>query len=265
MNTFKHFARNILGVVTLCSCLAHQSIAQNSFAQNSIGLSIYTMAHGGWNRTLSPLTKAEFQFSPLPAFGAEGTYSLNAKDEGRVVFAVGYQPYATRSVSGDPFSGRAIDDFQINTLFHYLVVAAGMRFNRVAGIPSIGFVLRGGLPLLQTYQSTVDVFEVNGDAQVSTGVLQSFAVPPNRAEPTVEALLEAVPGEWSFIEGQTLSLVVQAGMVINGLVRFIPPRVIPPSYNIIGQDPLAGLRTFNVQPISVNIGLRYSWQRIATL
>lgn len=260
MRTFRNFALSLFAIIFLSHFWAYQSIAQNS-----IGLSVYTMAQGGFNRSLAALTKTEFQFSSVPAFGLEGTYSLNAKDEGRAMLALGYQPYATRSVSNDPFSGRAIDDFQMNTLFHYLVVAAGMRFNRVAGIPSVGFILRGGLSLSQTYQSTVDVFEVNGEVQASTGALKSFTIPRDRAEPSVEALLEAVPGEWSFVEGQTLNLVVQAGMVINGLVRFIPPKTIPPNYNIVGQDPLAGLRTFNIQPISINIGLRYSWQRIAAL
>lgn len=241
---------------------AHDVVNGGEMPRNTLGINAYVMAQGGINRTLNALTRTEFAFSPIPAFGVEGTYSLNRFDEGRFILALGYQPYATRSISSDPFSGRPVSDFQITTNFSYLVASAGMSFHRVAGLPSVGFLIRTGLPVQQSYRSTVDIFEVQGEAKPSTGELKSFTVPAGRAEPVLEALLDIVPAEWSFVEGQTLSLVLQAGLVINGLVRFLPLTSIPSNYNIIGQDPLAGLRTYNVQPISFNIGVRYSFSRV---
>ncbi|TAE27879.1 MAG: hypothetical protein EAZ92_08640 [Candidatus Kapaibacterium sp.] len=232
--------------------------------RSALGINAYVMAQGGINRTLNALTRTEFAFSPIPAFGVEGTYSLNRFDEGRFILALGYQPYATRSVSSDPFSGRPVSDFQITTNFSYLVASVGMNFHRVAGLPSVGFLIRAGLPVQQSYTSTVDVFEVQGEAKLSTGDVKSYTIPSKRAEPVLEALLDIVPAEWSFVEGQKLSIVLQAGLVINGLVRFLPLTSIPPYYNIIGQDPLAGLRTYNVQPVSFSIGVRYSFPRIFT-
>lgn len=249
----------------ICCVVVCGAFSTSATAQNAIGINIYATAQGGINRSLNALTRTEFSFSPLPAFGVEGTYSLNRLDEGRLVVALGFQPYSTRSVSSDPFSGRPVDDFQINTYFNFLTLSAGMRFNRVAGLPTAGFIIRGGLPLVQRYAATVDVFEVTGEAKPSTGTLQTFTLPANRAEQVLEALLDLTVAEWSVVEGQTLALMVQGGIAINSLVRFVPPTVIPPYYNIPGQDPLAGLRTFNVQPISLNIGLRYSFHTIGTL
>lgn len=254
--------------IIFCCCATFLLMcAAESSAQFStkIGINAYVAAQGGTNRALTSLTRTEFAFSPIPAFGVEGTYSLNIFDEGRFVFALGMQPYSTRAVSNDPFSGRPVDDFQINTYFNFVTAAAGMRFHRIIGLSAIGFLIRTGLPLKQRYETTVDVFEIQGEAKPSTGKLLSLILPESRAIPSVEALLDIIPVQWRIAEGQTLGISIQAGMVLGSLVQFIPPRTIPPNYNILGQDPLAGLRTFNVQPFSFNVGLHYSFDSIAQI
>lgn len=244
--------------------LAQTFFAQHSlWAQMRIGAGAYLMANGGINRSLSPLTRSEFIFSALPAFGIEGTYSLNRFNEGAFVLGIGFQPYANRVISSNPFSGKPVDDFQINTYFHYLTASAGIRFYRVLGLPNIGVTFRAGVPLSQTYRSTVDVFETEGEVQPSTGVLRTYTLPQNRAESLFETLLDITPVTWDLENNSSLSLTFQGGFIINALVRFMLPRTIPPYYNIPGQDPLAGLRTFNVQPVSVNIGVRYIFETVS--
>jgi hypothetical protein len=253
-----------VSVVYVVLLLAHTFSTQHSLsAQMRIGVGAYAMVNGGINRSLSPLTRSEFIFSTLPAFGVEGTYSLNSFNEGAFVLGLGFQPYTNRSVSSDPFSGKPFDDFQAITSFNFLTASAGLRFHRVLGLSSIGVTFRAGLPLTQTYRSTLDVFEIEGEVKPSTGALRTYTLPQSRAETLFETLLDITPVAWDMGNNSSLSLNIQGGFVIGALVRFMLPRTIPAYYNIPGQDPLAGLRSFNVQPVSANIGLRYTFETVS--
>jgi hypothetical protein len=251
-------------MVRVCAMCALVILTQHSLsAQMRIGIGAYAMANGGINRSLSPLTRSDFIFSPLPAFGVEGTYSLNSANDGAFVLGFGFQPYTNYSLSNDPFSGKKIDDFQAITSFNFFTASAGMRFHRVLGLPSMGVTFRAGLPLTQTYRSTLDIFETEGEVKPSTGALRPYTLPQNRTETLFETLFDISPVAWDLGNNSSLSLNIQGGFVIGALVRFQLPRTIPPYYNIPGQDPLAGLRTFNVQPVSANIGLRYTFETVS--
>jgi hypothetical protein len=253
-----------VAIVRVCAVCVFLFPTQHSLsAQMRIGVGAYAMVNGGINRSLSPLTRSEFIFSPLPAVGVEGTYSLNSSNEGAFVLGLGFQPYTNYSLSNDPFSGKKIDDFQAITSFNFLTASAGLRFHRILGLSSIGVLFRAGLPLMQTYRSTLDIFEIEGEVKPSTGTLRSYTIPQSRTESLFETLFEITPVAWDLGNNSSLSLNIQGGFVIGALVRFMLPRTIPAYYNISGQDPLAGLRTFNVQPVSVNMGLRYMFETIS--
>jgi hypothetical protein len=253
-----------VAIVRVCAVCVFLFPTQYSLsAQMRIGVGAYAMVNGGINRSLSPLTRSEFIFSPLPAFGVEGTYSLNSFNEGAFVLGLGFQPYTNRSLSNDPFSGKQIDDFQAITSFNFLTASAGLRFHQVLGLPNIGVTFRAGLPLTQTYRSTVDIYETEGEVKPSTGALRTYTLPQSRTEVLFETLFDITPLAWDMGNNSSLSLNIQGGFVIGALVRFMPPRTIPAYYNIPGQDPLAGLRSFNVQPVSVNMGLRYMFETVS--
>lgn len=225
-------------------------------AQGNISLGGYVAGRGGWNASLTAATRGEFAFANLPDVGIEALYSITRKKDAVVVVNLGLLNFAARSVSYDIFNGKPNNEFIMNANALYASASLGLRFYKFFILPEFSLLLRTGLPIRATYESTVDVFEVQGTAQLPTGQLTSYTVPNNRMQYFTE--LAADIGVVSLPMGNSyLTLYVQGSMAMTQLVRMVPLRQIPDNFNIVGKDPLAGLRTMNVQPVSISIGLRY--------
>lgn len=226
-------------------------------AQGNISLGGYVAGRGGWNSSLTVLTRGEFMLANLPDVGVEGIYSITRSKDAAAVVSVGLLNFAARSISYDIFSGKPTNEFAIGANALYASAAVGLRFYKFFGLPEFSLFLRSGLPVRATYNATVDVFEVNGTAQLPNGQLTSYTLPNDRMQNFME--FGADIGFVTFPVGDgNVALYLQGTMVMTSLVRIVPPKQIPDNFNIIGKDPLAGIRTLNIQPISVAIGLRYS-------
>lgn len=249
----------LLAVFAVLSVYAVQTLP----AQGNISLGGYVAGRGGWNSSLTALTRGEFAFANLPDVGVEGLYSITRKKDAVAVVNLGLLNFAARSVSYDIFTGKPTSEFLMNANALYASVALGLRFYKFFGLPEFSLLLRTGIPIRATYDATVDVFEVNGTAQLPTGQLTSYTLPNDRMQYFTE--LAADIGVISLPMGNSyLTLYVQGSMAMTQLVRMLPLKQIPDNFNIVGKDPLAGLRTMNIQPISISVGLRYGIE-IATI
>jgi hypothetical protein len=225
-------------------------------AQGNISIGGYVAERGGWNSSITAFTRGDFMFANLPDVGVEALYSITRSKDAAVVLNIGLLNFAARSISYDLFNGKPTNDFVMSANALYASAALGLRFYKFFGLPEFSLLLRTGVPLRATYTSTVDVFEINGTAQLPTGQLSQYTLPNDRMLNFTEFGADIGVATLPLGEGM-LTLYVQGAMTMTQLVRLLPIRQIPDNYNIIGKDPLAGLRTMNMQPISVSIGLRY--------
>jgi hypothetical protein len=225
-------------------------------AQGIISIGGYIAGKGGWNTSLTGITRGEFLLSSLPDIAIEGLYSLNQRHDATLAVAVGLHNFAIRTVSYNPFSGGRLDDFQLNTQLRYLGFSAGVRFLRVIGLPSATVGLRLSVPLGGVYECTTDVFELNGEAKPSNGSLSMYRIPAERLFNAPEMYADLAIVRFDIGAG-TAELYIGGSFVMGGLFRRLPLSTIPPNFNLPG-DPLAGLRTLNLQPTSVTVGIRYA-------
>jgi len=248
----------------LLACVLVAVMAADSLsAQGNISVGGYVAGRGGWNSSITALTRGEFAFANLPDVGMEALYTITRNKDAAAVLNIGLLNFAARSVSYDIFSGKPTNEFIMNANALYASASLGLRFYKFFGLPEFSLLLRTGLPLRATYTSTVDIFEVNGTAQLPTGQLSQYTLPNERMQYFTELAADIGVITLPLGEG-TLTFYVQGSMAMTSLVRMLPLRQIPDNFNIIGKDPLAGLRTMNVQPASVSIGLRYGLE-VATV
>lgn len=226
------------------------------WAQGSISVGGYVAERGGWNTSVTAVARGDFLLANLPDVGVEALYSITRSKDASAVLNIGLLNFGARSVSYGIFSGRPTNDFVMNANALYASASLGLRFYKFLGLPEFSLFLRTGVPIRATYTSTVDVFEVNGTAQLPTGQLKQYTLPNDRMQLFTELGADIGVARLSLGEG-VLTLYVQGAMTMTQLVRMLPFRQIPDNFNIIGKDPLAGLRTMNLQPVSVSIGLRY--------
>jgi hypothetical protein len=231
-------------------------LSPSAQAQPTIGIGAYVAGKGGWNTSLTGITRGEFHLSTLPDFGIEGLYSLNQRHDATLVIAAGLHNFALRTVSFNPFSGGRLDDFELNAQLRYIGFAAGVRFLRVLGLPSATIGLRLGVPLSGLYTSTIDAFEVAGEVKPSKGTVSSYTIPRDRLLSAPEIFVDIAFVQFDIGSG-TAELFLGGSFVMGSLFRRLPPTSLPLNYNLPG-DPLAGLRTLNLQAASVNVGIRYA-------
>jgi hypothetical protein len=259
----QHFLFRLRRSLALCAvCAVLFCAARPLYGQGALGIGGYVSLRGGWNSSVTVLTRSEFRLANLPDIGLEIAYSVNETNDAAIVAAVGLSNYASRSVSYDIFTGAPTNEFLLNANAQYLGGLLGLRFLQFFGLPEFTMFMRSGLPLDVRYESTVDVFEVAGQAVLPDGVLRTYEVSNTRAQSFIE--LGADIGLLSFPVGAgNLTLFAQGSICLTPFVRILPLRTIPDNYNIVGLDPLAGLRTLNVQPFSVAFGLRYHFDVLA--
>ena len=248
-------------LLALCAALLFAEYPL-ALAQGALGVGGYVSMRGGWNSSVTVLTRGEFRLANQPDVGLEMTYSLNEHHDAALVAAIGLANYGARSASYDIFTGNPTNEFLLNANAQYLGGTLGLRFLQFFGLPEFTMFMRTGLPLDFKYEGTVDVFEVAGQAVLPDGELRTYQVPNSRAQSFIE--LGADVGLLSFPVGAgNLVIFAQASIAITPFLRILPLRTIPDNYNIVGLDPLAGLRTLNVQPFSGTVGVRYHFEALA--
>ncbi len=242
----------------VCFALASTFFCQPIFSQGTMSLGGYVMGRGGWNASFTALSRGDFAFATLPDIGIEGSYAINAKKDAFVIASLGVGNFAVRSLSFDPFSGRTTNEFAMNTQALCLSGKLGLRFYRFLNIlPEFGLFFRSNLPLNMRYDATVDVFNTETDVAASDGTLRQYTLPQDRLQTFMELGTEIGIITIPLGDGR-LSVYLQGSLAMTQLVRMLPLTRIPDNFGIVGKDPLAGLRTLNVQPISVGLGVRYA-------
>jgi hypothetical protein len=241
----------------VCFALIGTLFCQPIFSQGSVSLGGYVMGRGGWNTSFTALSRGDFAFATLPDVGVEGSYTINSKKDAAVIASVGVGNVAVRSLSFDPFSGRSTNEFIMNVQALCLSSKLGLRFYNFLNIfPEFSLFFRGNIPLNMRYDATVDVFNTTTDVAASDGTLRQYTLPQERLQTFMELGTEIGIITIPLGDGR-LSVYLQGGLAMTQLVKMLPLTRIPDNFNIVGKDPLAGLRTLNVQPISVGLGVRY--------
>lgn len=222
----------------------------------------YVAGRGGWNSSMTALSRGNFAFATLPDAGIELSYTISPAKDALAVLDIGMMTAVAKSNSVNPFTGQYTNEFVMTANTLCLSASAGLRFLKFLNfLPELGLFIRGNLPLRMVYDASVDVFESNGSAQPSNGVIIAYTLPQTRLLQFFELGTEL--GIVTFVLGEgKLSFYGQASMALSQMVRMVPLTQIPDNFNIVGKDPLAGYRTLNVQPISVALGMRYMFDII---
>jgi hypothetical protein len=237
--------------------IAAMPLAAQGILPGTISIGGYVAGRGGWNSSITALSRGSFAIAALPDVGIETTYTISASKDALAVLDIGIMNAVARSSSVDPFSGQITNEFIMTANALCLSASAGLRFLKFLNVlPEFGLFLRGSMPVHMVYDASVDVFETNGGAQPNAGKITTYTMPQARLQPFFE--LGAEIGIITFTLGEgKFSVYGQGSMALSQMVRMVPLTQIPDNFNIVGKDPLAGYRTLNVQPISIALGVRY--------
>ena len=242
----------------VCFTVISTLYCQPVFSQGTMSLGGYVIGRGGWNSSFTALSRGEFGFATLPDFGIEGAYTINSKKDAAVIASIGVGNFAVRSLSYDPFSGRTTNEFIMNVQALCLSGKLGLRFYRLLNLlPECSLFFRSNTPLNMRYDATVDVFNTTTDVAASDGTLRQYTLSPDRLQSFMEIGTEIGIITIPIGDGK-LSVYLQGSLAMTQIVKMLPLTRIPDNFNIVGKDPLAGLRTLNVQPVSIGLGVGYA-------
>ncbi len=245
----KIFPWRILGV----ALWALQSLTMQSFAQersreqSRIALGPYIAAKAGINSINSAITSSNFVFANLPDVGAIALVSTSAEQDVRVNVMAGFVTYSAQNLSSNPFGGTPLTDFRLVTHLQYVRFGVGLRLNNVISI-QFGY----NVPIGGTYTSTVDLFQT-GNAFMGE---QTVRMPTSAMNSAIDAGLSLALFSLPIASGR-LEFSIAGNYVLTSLARPTNRLDLTVILNQIGIDPLAGLRTLGVQPISVSVGAAY--------
>jgi hypothetical protein len=210
---------------------------------------IYVVGKAGYNMGNTSVTASQLSLNTIPECGLLARYA----PEPTIValeLQAGLTTYSAHSFSNDPFNnGTRLTDFRLHAQLHAIGLTAMLELYQWLGI---GFTY--AVPLRGHYVSTVDVF--NRGQQYAAE--QTFDFDRASFRDVIELRLQSrivnvqLPvGAIAFFIGGSYTLSAIAVPASN------PQRLYAPNMNQIGLDPLAGLRTFSMQPLSVMLGAKY--------
>jgi hypothetical protein len=201
-----------------------------------------------FNATTSPVAASQITLNSLPDASLIGRLALDTGGVARLEGEVGFAAYFSRSVStvsGIP----AANAFRMNARVQAASVGAMLNLYDFVGI---GFA--AVLPLSGSYTSNVEVF----DAGKAFDMEQEFMLTRDNLRSPVEVRVRLYLAQFPLGQG-TLVIHASGLYALNALIlpTTNPFRLYIPNMNVVGLDPLAGLRTYNVQPLSFLLGVCY--------
>jgi hypothetical protein len=215
------------------------------YAQWQIGLC--ASGKGVFNVTTSPVANAQTVLNSVPDVSLIGRVALDTAAVARLEGELGFSAYSARSVSS--FGGPSTNAFRMSARLQALSAAAMLNLYDVV---SVGFAAL--VPLSGSYTSNVEVF----DSGRQFGTDQEFAFTRENLRSPIEARIRATLLQFSLGKG-ALVIYASGAYSLSALVLPTnnPQRLYTPGTNIVGQDPLAGLRTYSIQPLSFLLGVAY--------
>jgi len=209
----------------------------------------YVNGKAGYNLGNTSVTASQLSLNYTPECGLLARYALDPNTVALELQA-GLTSYSAQSISNDPFNnGTRLTDFRLHAQLHAIGLTAMLELYQWLGI---GFTY--AVPLQGRYVSTVDVFNLGQKYAAE----QTFDFARASFREVLEIRLQSRIVNVQLPVG-ALALFVGASYTLSAVAVPIndPQRLYVPNINQVGLDPLAGLRTFSVQPLSVVLGVKY--------
>jgi hypothetical protein len=228
-----------------------QSPSSENQPRSQFQLGGFVALKAGFNLGNSVLTASRVSLNTLPELGAVFQIACDERHSAVLAFDLGLGTFSTQTNVAALTGVVSPTQLSMNTQLRYASAGATVWLEEL-----IGFGFAAGLPLGGEYVSNVDVFGA-GTVSPNSPATTRYAFARELLRSSLEARLSANVVKFSLGTGM-VNVTLQAAYTLSPLA-IVPDDITASAIdrNIVGLDPLAGLRSLALQPVSVALRVQY--------